>query len=227
MVAVLWIGVVGGATAQVYEPNDSFITGTGPIMSGTTYSAGTETDNDADLYFFYVPQRTQMFFNLTATNTVSKSSYVCSEVSRQTSSGYSRVEYSNLHVLEGETETAAVTLDRGKYFFEILDSCSEAGETYIFSITPPGTTSTYEPFAAACAAAHGPVAAAGKDVTAAKARLVKAKRKLAKARARGAKRVKVRRLKTRVRTAKTGVKAATVGFRGAVAAEAAACSVPM
>jgi len=227
MVAVLWLGVVGGATAQVYEPNDSFITGAGPLLAGTTYSAGTETDNDVDLYYFYLPQRAQMFFNLTATNTKSTSSSICSEVSRQTNTGYSYVEYSNLSVLEGQTETAAVTLDRGKYFFEIADYCSDAGETYTFSITPPGTTSTYEPFAAACASAHGPVVVATQQVAAANATLAKAKRKLSKARARGAKRIKVRLFKARVQKAKAGVKVAKAGFKSAAAAEGAACSVPM
>lgn len=227
VVATMSLGVAGQASAQVYEPNDSFITGTGPLIAGTAYSAGTETNNDADFYFFYVPQRTQMFFNLTATNTISSGSYVCSEVSRQTSGGYSYVQYSELAVREGQTESAAVTLDRGKYFFEIEDECSEAGETYTFSITPPGTTSTYEPFAAACAAAHGPVVAASQQVTTAKVALTKAKRKLAKARARGAKRAKIRLLKTRVQKAKAGTRAASVGFKSAVAGEAAACSVPM
>jgi hypothetical protein len=221
--ALLPLGVVSSATAQVYEPNDSFITGFGPVMAGTTYFAGTETDNDEDHYFFYVPQRTQMFFNLT----VNQGTYLCADVRRQTHEGYSYVDFSGISVNVSQTQTAAVTLDRGKYFFVVDAECADAGDAYSFNISPPGTTSTYEPFAAACNAAHAPVLAATQQLTVAKTALTKAKRKLAKARARGAKRAKLRRLKVKVQGAKSAVKAANVGFKGAVAAEGSACSVPM
>jgi hypothetical protein len=214
-----------GAAAQVYEPNDSFIAGFGPVAAGTTYSAATETDNDEDYYFFYVPQRTQMFFNLTATNTAD--SWICAQVTRQTHSGYSYVDDTELGVPEGHTQTAAVTLDRGKYFFIVGQECTDAGETYTIRIDPPGATSTYEPFAAECAAAHEPVVTAGTELTTAKAALSKAKRRLANARARHASRFRLRLLKSRVATARATVGAAKTGFRAATAAEAAACSVPM
>ena len=73
------------AGAQTYEPNDSYITASGPLAAGTSYSAGTETDNDEDYYYFYVPQRMQMFFNLTTTHAVDyDDGDICSEVVQQT-----------------------------------------------------------------------------------------------------------------------------------------------
>jgi hypothetical protein len=225
--ALTTIGWTSNAAGQAYEPNDSYLTGSGPLAAGTTYSAGTETDNDEDYYFFYVPLRAQMYFNLTATHTASLDSVVCSEVWQQTHRGYSEIYDTGLRVSEGETETAAVTLDRGKYFFKVRDECSEAGETYSFTISPPGTTSTYEPFAAACAAAHVPVVAASQQLGQAQSALSRAKRRLAAARARGASRTKLRLRKARVAEARAKVKAASGRFRAATGIEGDACAVPM
>jgi len=220
------LAVVAQAAGQAYEPNDSFISGFGPITAGTTYAAGTETDNDEDYYFFYVSQRTQMFFKLTAIATEHEDSRVCAEVTQQTNQGYATVDDTYLDVYEGEEQTAAVTLDRGKYFFTVLDYCSEAGETYTFRIDPPGATSTYEPFAAECAAAAEPVQAASDRVDAARAAVAKAKRKLSRARARRAKRSKLRARKRQLRAVRAELRAAEAAFKAAAADQRGACSVP-
>jgi hypothetical protein len=222
----LALGLASNAAAQTYESNDGYLSAYGPIMADTAYSAALETENDQDYYFFYVPQRTQMFFSLTMTNTPPNGDYsICSEVTQQTHAGYSSIDDTELTVGEGQTRTAAITLGRGKYFFSVY--CSDAVETYSFRITPPGTTSTYEPFAAQCAAAHGPVVAANAKLVAANQKLNRNRRKLARARARGARRATLRRLKNRVRTARREISAARSDFRSAVAAEQGACAVPM
>lgn len=38
------------ASAQAFEPNDSFNTASGPLTAGTTSSASFETQNDVDYY---------------------------------------------------------------------------------------------------------------------------------------------------------------------------------
>lgn len=227
---LLCLSLPSAASAQSYEPNDSYITGFGPIEAGTTYSAGTETDNDEDYYYFYVPQRAQMFFNLTATKTVSRS-VVCGSVYRQTYSDYDYIGDTYLQVREGETETAAVTLDPGKYYFVIEASCASAGEAYTFRIDPAGATSTYEPFAAACAAANAPVVATSQELALARASVAKARRKLARARALArplrVRRARIRISKVRLKRARRAVRGAKRDFSTATANQRAACSVPM
>jgi hypothetical protein len=219
-------GAASSATAQSYEPNDTYISAFGPVTAGVDYSAATETENDEDYYFFYLPQRTQTFFTLTNTSGTDYSdAYVCGEIISQTRSSYDYIADSELVVYAARTATAAVTLDRGKYFVSV--GCADADETYTFRITPPGATSTYEPFASACALANAPVVSASQHLATAKARLVTRKRKLANARGRGAGRSRLRVLKARVRVASAGVKAAKRTFNGAAAAEHLACSVPM
>lgn len=223
-VAIWCLGAPQGALGQAYEPNDSFITGSGPLTAGITYSAGFETDNDEDYYFFYVPQRTQMFFTLTATSGSDEDSLVCGIVVRQTLRDYSDVDGSSLRVYRGTSKTSSITLDRGKYFYNA--HCPNAGETYTLRISPPGSTSTYQPFAAACASANGTVEPARARLASAKRKLRSAKRKLSRARRRRARRSTVRALKRRVRKAERQVRSGRRAFNSANAGVRRACSVP-
>lgn len=116
-----------------------------------------------------------------------------------------------LSVRPGESASGAVTLEPGKYYY-VMSCPGTIGKKYSFSLAPAGVTSTYEPFALACMAAHPPVVKAAEELT-------KAKRKLDKARARHRKRAKIRALQNLVKGARTA-------FNAAADAESAACSVP-
>lgn len=194
-----------------FEPNDEPNAASGPIFSGSTISATLETTNDQDFYFFYLPAQTQLRFTLS--NTGTKNAYICSSIIRQDNSGPVEVYGGALDDVDrGETQSGAVTLERGKYYFKV-DGCfiSVAGEAYTFRLDPPGVTSTYEPFATECANAHPPVDQAS-------AALAKARAKLAKAKSHHNV-DKVRGLRARVQARKSDYKAA-------IRAETAACSVP-
>ncbi len=81
---------VTGSTALAsgeYEPNDSFNTAAGPIMSGGPISATIETENDEDYYFFYLPQRTQLQYRLSETDDPDTYNYVTSDIYRQDPDG--------------------------------------------------------------------------------------------------------------------------------------------
>jgi hypothetical protein len=155
-----------------FEPNDSYITAAGPISAGTAYSGALETSNDIDYFYFYLPQQTQLQF--TTTDTTPRDVYICSWIEHQYSDHVSEVDDTYLRVNDGESASSAVTLEPGKYYF-IVGCPGAVGETYSFSLAPAGVTSTYEPFALACAAAHTPVASAGAELerTLAKIRHIK------------------------------------------------------
>jgi hypothetical protein len=210
------------SAAGEYEPNDSFITASGPITSGVLYKGTFETSNDIDYYFFYLPTLTQLQFQ--TTNTTPKNAYVCSEIVHQLPSDTQYMGGSSLSVDEGESESGAVTLEPGKYYFVL--SCSGAiGETYSFSLNPPGVTSTYEPFAIACAAAHPPVVSAAEALQKARAKLSAAKLRLVNARRWKARRKQ--RLRVKIVELRRTVASSLATFNAATENERAACSVPM
>lgn len=217
----------GASGAGPYEPNDSFNTAYGPLSAGTAYPGAFETENDVDYFYFYLPTLTQMQYQLVTPG--SNGYYNAVTIYRAELDGSTTYE-SFLYVEAGNTGIGAVTLERGKYFAVICSgsNCSDAetGDKYSFKILPAGITSTYEPFAAECAAARAPVQAAANALRAAKARRGNAGRKLRAARNRGARRSTVAKLRAKFRKRSTEVKIQEAAFETAVAAEGAACSVP-
>ena len=213
--------------AGPYELNDSFNAAYGPLVAGTAYSGAFETENDADYFYFYLPVLTQLQFQLvTPGGNMGENSI---RIYHAFLDGENRQE-SYLEVEPGSTGTGAVTLERGKYFAVVCSesSCLDAriGDSYSFTLLPPGITSTYEPFAAECAAAHAPALAAGGALTVAKQSLAKAVRKLRAARNRGAKGKVIRKLRNKMLRRKANVAAKKAAYEQTAAAEAAACSVP-
>lgn len=209
------------AIAAPFEPNDSYIAATGPITAGTNYSGALETSNDRDYFFFYLPQLTQLQFRLT--NTSSKESFICSSIAQQLPSEVDYISNSSLGVYNGESASGAVTLEPGKYYF-IVECPNVIGESYTFSLSPPGVTSTYEPFAVACAAAHPPVAAAAAELEKFRAKLRRVKQALA-----GGSRWKPkrkRRARAKIAYLRKVINQKEAAFDAAAANEQAACSVP-
>jgi hypothetical protein len=176
IVAALAVAPSAVVAAGPFEPNDSYITATGPITAGTTYTGAYETSNDADYFYFYLPQLTQLQFG--TTNSTSKEIYLCSHIDHQLPGEVDSVAGSYLTVYGGESKTGAVTLERGKYYY-VLDCPGTIGKAYSFSLSPAGVTSTYEPFALACAAAHPAVVSSVGVLAKAKKKLKAAKQRLA------------------------------------------------
>jgi hypothetical protein len=222
--AALGVSAPQALAAGEYEPNETYNTAAGPILSGGPISAGLETANDWDVYYFYVPQTTQLFFSVQ--NSGPHGEYICSYIERQYPSEVDDLYATDLSVEGGSTASGAITLERGKYYFNVrCGSTDEIGNRYSFTFTPAGVTTTYEPFAQQCAAAGPPVQEASATLNDAKARLELAKAKLAAARA-AHKPKKVQRLKAKVAALKAEVKADQASYDNATAAQADACSVP-
>jgi hypothetical protein len=208
--------------AGEWEPNDSYLTAAGPLTAGTTYTGAFETSNDVDYFYFYVPQQTQLQFKVT--NSTPQNVYICTDIERQ---ALDRVEgisgSTSLTVYGGESKSGAVTLTPGKYYFEVICP-GTVGKTYSFSLGPPGVTSTYEPFALACAAAHPPVTVASAALGRAVAKLQKVRQRLSEhPRWKSARKQKVR---AKIASLKSGVQAARANYNAAAKNEQAACSVP-
>jgi hypothetical protein len=227
IVSGLLVIAPGASAAGPFEPNDSFNTAYGPLSADTTYSGVFETENDADYFYFYLPTLTQMQYQLvTPGDNGIQNSVTIYRAELDGSTDYE----SYLDVEEGSTGIGAVTLDRGKYFAVVCSgsNCSDAatGDKYSFKILPAGITSTYEPFAAECAAARAPVLGAANALKAAKAKRGNAGRKLRAARNRDAKRRVIGKLRAKFRKRNAEVKAQEAVFESAVAAEGVACSIP-
>lgn len=204
-----------------FEPNDSYITATGPISAGTTYTGAFETSNDLDYFYFYVPQLTQLQFR--TTNTTPKDTYICSRIVHQLPSELDSVDGGSLSVNDGESKTGAVTLEPGKYYY-VIECPGAIGETYSFSLGPAGVTSTYEPFALACAAAHPAVVSSAGELAKAKAKLKSAKQRLAAGRRWRA--AHKRRVRAKIAELRKLVETDFAAFSAATEREQAACSVP-
>jgi hypothetical protein len=218
-----------------YEPNDSYDAATGPILAGTTYAAGFETLDDVDEFFFYLPQATTLSYTITATGAPTPDNAACISLSQQTSEDVEDTEFiddTDLVAEPGQTVSNSITLDRGKYFANVW--CGEdfdevddnTGTTYTFRLEPAGSTTTYEPFAAQCAAATPPLTAASAAKTAAAAAFQKVERKLKAAKAAHKPKRKIHKLKARMRKRKSELKTAKAAYRDAAAQAAYACGVP-
>lgn len=204
-----------------FEPNDSYISAAGPISAGTAYSGALETSNDVDYFYFYLPQQTQLQF--TTTDTTPKDVYICSWIEHQYSDHVSDVNDTRLSVNDGESASSAVTLEPGKYYF-IVGCPGAVGETYTFSLAPAGVTSTYEPFALACAAAHGPVITAGAELEKTLAKIRHIKQQLVAHRRWSYKRKQ--RTRAKIASLRLLFEQQQGAFDAAAANEQAACSVP-
>lgn len=183
------------ATAQPpYEPNDSILTGFGPLANNSSYTAALETGNDRDYYYFYVttPATAQITFTITNLGGgVGSEAEFSAYLADSHGSTFETIGYS---VDPNDYATRSVTLSAGKYFVVVANQYdSEYGESYRLDTSgTDGSFGDYAAIAAACASATAPVNTYLAQVGVAEARLRKAEAKLKKVRYSRNRRAKIR-----------------------------------
>jgi hypothetical protein len=184
-VATAWLATVlsvGTAMGQPpYEPNDSPLTAYGPLAANSTYTAALETDNDEDLFYFYVttPSTAQVTFTLTNLGGGPQSEPALEGV--VTNSHGSTISEIGSFIFPSDYATHAVSLTAGKYFVEIRGY--GYGESYRLETSgTEGAFGDYATIAANCAAATVPVITYQAQLATAEAKLRKAAAQLRKLR---------------------------------------------
>lgn len=211
----------GPASAQPpYEPNDSILTGYGPLANNSSYTAALETGNDKDYYYLYVTTSSTAQLTFTVTNL---GGGVGPEPEIRAYLADSHGDYEETigsYIEVSDYATKAVTLGAGKYFVVVEnDCCSSAyGESYKLQTSgTDGAFGDYATIANNCAAATVPVSTYQSQLATAEAKLRKAEaraRQLRYARKRSVRRkarAKVRHTKEVVRAEKASLKAAEAG----------------
>lgn len=208
LTGALWLGASGAAAQRPFEPNNSVASAT-PLGPPGTVSAGIETDNDVDLFEFYVAQPgTQVSFNVTNTSTPPEEGYLGFLQGSLVSAKGGETLVSDVGdtagLAEGDTGTLAYSFKPGKYYLRLFKDSPEAGViTYDFSFV--GRTVDARTMQGLCDGKQ-------RKVTKAEKKLRKAKRKLERAREHGSGRdarkakKKVGRAKNKVRKDRRNVK---------------------
>ena len=175
---VILLAARGASAAQPpYEPNDSAAAAFGPLAVNQTYTAGIETQNDQDWFYFYVSalSTAQVQVTLKALS----GPYSEDEVEGVLFDSAQRSLGEGFAVEVGHSRTDAITLGPGKYFFRVEGVEGDEGVSY--SIVTGGTEGAfgeYAPIAAQCATATTGVNTAQEALTKATLRLRKAERKV-------------------------------------------------
>lgn len=172
------------AAQPPYEPNDSILTGYGPLANNTSYTGGLETGNDRDYFYFYVTTAATAQLTFTVTNLGGGIGYEPEFSAYIADSHGSYIESIGSYIDPADYATRAVTLSAGKYFVVISnDYESQYGESYRLETSgTDGSFGDYAAIAAACAGATAPVNVYLAQVGAAEAKLRKAEAKLRKVR---------------------------------------------
>jgi len=170
MWTVLFSVGVSSAAQPAFEPNDTPLTATGPLVINSSYEAGLETSNDIDYYFFYVTAPSTAQVQIAITNlSPPHTGYFESRIENSDGGGTG-----NVYETSGnETDTNSVTLKPGKYLFKV--SGGQTGLNYSFKTS--GTDGAFGPFttiSANCASAMTNVNTAQEAVAGAKAAVAKA-----------------------------------------------------
>jgi hypothetical protein len=222
VIAALLITASASAPALAqppYEPNDSILTGYGPLANNSSYTGALETGNDLDYFYFYVttPNTAQLTF--TVTNLGGGLGYEPEFSVYLADSHGSTIESIGYWIDPADYATKSVTLSAGKYFVVVDNGSSdEYGESYRLDTSgTDGSFGDYAAIAAACSTATAPVNLYLAQLGAAEARLRKVEAKLARvrySRNRRAKRrtwAKYRHVKEVVTAEKKSLKAAEKG----------------
>jgi hypothetical protein len=168
--------LAGPAMAEPpYEPNDSILDAAGPLAANQTYTAGLETENDVDFYYFYVTGPTSSQVTITLTSLGGSSSGADFRGYLDDSEGN---VITGLGELSGGTAgkygTESITLEPGKYFIQV-NSRGATGASYKFVGTgTTGAFGSYATIAAQCQAALTPVGQYQAQLAAAETNLKKA-----------------------------------------------------
>jgi hypothetical protein len=201
-----------------YEPNDSILTGYGPLANSSAYTAALETNNDRDYYYFYVTTTSTAQVSFTVTN-LGGGSYSETELDAYIADSHGNyIDGIGSYVDAFDYATESVTLEAGKYFVVVEPSYSEYGESYkIQTSGTDGAFGDYATIAANCVAATAPVTTYQAQLATAEAKLRKAAvrlRQLRYSRNRRARRraqAKYRHVKAAVVAEKESLKAAEKG----------------
>jgi hypothetical protein len=208
------------ALAQpAYEPNDSILTGYGPLANNSSYTAALETGNDLDYFYFYVTTPNTAQTTFTVTNLGGGLGSSPEFTAYLADSHGSDIETIGYGIDPADYATRSVTLSAGKYFVVVDNSYSdEYGESYRLDTSgTDGAFGNYAAIAAACATATAPVTTYLAQVGVAEAKLRKAEARLQQLRysrnrrARVKARAKVKHIKSVLAAEKTSLKAAEKG----------------
>jgi hypothetical protein len=215
--AIAAIGSVSAVAQPPYEPNDSLLTGYGPLANNSTYQATLETENDVDYYYFYVTTLSSAQLTFTVTNLGGGASYTELDAELTDSHGNWITTLAN-DVEAADYGTKSVSLEAGKYYVRVENE-SHYGESYKFTTSgTQGAFGQYSTIQAQCTAATVPVATYQSQLAAAEANRKKAEARLNKvlshrstSRARRRARAKLRHVKETVAAEKASLKAAEAG----------------
>jgi len=202
-----------------YEPNDSILSGYGPLANNSAYTAALETGNDRDYFFFYVTTTSTAQVTFKLTNLGGGTPYEDDARFYLADSHGDSIHSLGSYIEAFDYATESVTLGAGKYFIVVENENSYAyGESYKLETSgTDGAFGDYAIIANNCAAATAPVATYQAQLATAEARLRKAEaraRQLRYSRKRRVRRkaqAKVLRIKEVVKAEKASLKAAEAG----------------
>jgi hypothetical protein len=157
--AVTWLALVSLTPANAvaaggeFEPNDSPMAATGPLLAGQPVRATLETAGDRDFFFFYVAAEEGAPVTLTLAGQGGGSTPL-GEVTASVFDVNGTFAGGNFaYVRTGESRVQTISLQPGKYIVEVI-SGSGSGQSYL--LTPgsaAGTFVSYDMIASRCQAA--------------------------------------------------------------------------
>jgi len=227
-VVALTAPLTGTAAAQpAYEPNDSILTGYGPLANNSSYTAALETGNDQDYFYFYVTSTSTAQLTFTVTNLGGGVGYEPSFSAHLADSHGNYVESIENYIDPADYATRSVTLSAGKYFVVIEnDYSSEYGESYRLDVSgTDGALGDYAVIAAACASATAPVSVYLAQIGAAEEKLRKAEAKVRQVRYSRKRRVR-RKAQAKYRHVKAVLAAEKASLKAAEQGQKPWCFIP-
>jgi hypothetical protein len=139
--SLLTVLPVAASSAQApYEPNESLAQAYGPLLGGTSYTAGWETENDADWYYFYAHAQAQLDISFMPPS--SASGAYCGNYTPVLHDEAGRVLAEGSVFRSGDQILYTVRA-AGRYLLELRPP--SAGCTYVFRIDPADAVTVNPP----------------------------------------------------------------------------------
>lgn len=224
---IVAIGALACSSASAqppYEPNDSLLTGYGPLANNSTYTAVDETENDTDFYYFYVTTASTAQLTFTLTNLGGPAQYE-NIVGYVTDSHGSSI--TSIGVPEpADYATKSVSLQAGKYYVEIHGSDGYGDSYKLATSGTEGAFGAYSTIQSYCATATVPVSQYQAQLAAAEANLRKAEARLRRVRSHKSTRRARRRAAAKVRHVRETIDAEEESLRAAEAGQKPWCFIP-
>lgn len=140
-----------------FEPNNDVNEAAGPIIGGQPLQAGFESDNDKDVYFFYVGAAADADAELTVENLGGGTNPYAQMEARVIDSSRNYVGGNFAYIRPGEARAESFTVQPGKYFVEVLPVGGGGGSYQLLPGSGDGVFIEYAPIASRCAAASAKV----------------------------------------------------------------------